>query len=220
MQAKIFVSERSETQRNAAVVEELEQTRQCIRCFAEQELARRRERQERAEAKEAQELDLRRKLDQDRKAVREQVAREASRRFKVNRGEFKKKGPDSKPVQTEVAKSDRGAQPSARRHSRDESGAGLGVQRSSLPAVLQLAGVAGRPYNRQGGLSSEGYGRTCSAALPRSDERPSVPSGRAVPGLRFSARPRPAALPSDLTCRRSDKRTRSTRPQACPRFLI
>ena len=111
MQAKIFVSEGSETQRNAAVVEELEQTRQCIRCFAEQELVRRRERQERVEAKEAQELDLRRKLDQDRKAVREQLAREASRRFKVNRGEFKKKSPDSKPVQTEVAKSDRGAQP-------------------------------------------------------------------------------------------------------------
>ena len=111
MQAKIFVSEGSETQRNAAVVEELEQTRQCIRCFAEQELARRRERQERVEAKEAQELDLRRKLDQDRKAVREQLTREASRRFKVNRGEFRKKSPDSKPVPTEIAKSERRAQP-------------------------------------------------------------------------------------------------------------
>lgn len=108
MQAKILVSESSKTQRNAAVVGELGKTRECIRCFAEQELALRRERQERTEAKDAHGLELRRRLDQDRRAVREQLTREASRKFNVNGGQ---KSEGSTPVQAEFAKSEGVSQP-------------------------------------------------------------------------------------------------------------
>lgn len=88
METRIVVSDALEAQRSAVSVEEREPTRQRIRRFAERELALRRERLERAEAKETQELDLRRRYDQDRRAVRDQLPLEPTKTFKLDRGDY------------------------------------------------------------------------------------------------------------------------------------
>src|SRR5262245_8324562 len=66
-----------------AMTEDLEQAVR-IRRFQEQELALRRERQERAEGNVAQALVLRRRFDQDRKAIREPLAAEVPTDVRVS----------------------------------------------------------------------------------------------------------------------------------------
>ena len=111
METNGFVSEVLDAQRTAVIAEELEQTRQRIRRFAEQELASRRERLERAETVETQELDLRRKYDQDRRAIREQGTREASKKTRLNGGDYKRSIEGSPPTQADAPKSQASPEP-------------------------------------------------------------------------------------------------------------
>jgi hypothetical protein len=103
MQTRILVSDLSSVH-HAALAGEWAQRHRGVDPLAAEELALRRERLERAEAIEAQELELRRRVEQDRRAVRDQLAREASKRFQSDRGGYRKRLDDPKSMQ-EVVKS-------------------------------------------------------------------------------------------------------------------
>jgi hypothetical protein len=110
METRILVSDLSAAQRHAAVAEEWEHTRHHVDPFAEEELALRRERLERAETKEVQELELRRRVEQDRRAIREQAAREASKRFQSDRGGYRKRIETAQSSETHTASTRYGSQ--------------------------------------------------------------------------------------------------------------
>ena len=110
METRILVSDLSYPQRHAAAAEEWEHTRHHVDRFTEEELALRRERLERAEAKEAQELELRRRVEQDRKAIREQAAREALKRFQSDRGGYRKRVESAQSIEPQTAKTPHGSQ--------------------------------------------------------------------------------------------------------------